>query len=381
MSLVQTEFHAKPRCAFIEKFDYTPWQRQERCKSIQDVTKSKQTKIKPVLSTATLKNPYLTKRPISTGSHYSETPAQEVPTSFPVFGRECSTLCRHGKKEPPIEVVKLEKRISKDGIITLLKFQVKETKNSLKLCKARYLNLIRENIKLKEALCIYEAESHLDDKMLVDKYNKFDTALDVITREHDRQYINDTNEYEHIRCKVENVTTALKKDAKVLDDKIKESEKSLKILINYKEKEYPEKLEQIKNLKDELLHLTLLYEDRLKALNDMVTIETDEYTNKYGANVDNVKSHIADMALSFMSPDVKTMVQQNSTMRKEIELHKEELFQSTNSVEQLQHEIKQLQIDSHMKMKKLKHPQGYMTKCLPDSEYSLNIPQQKWLPI
>jgi len=381
MSLVQTEFHAKPRCAFIEKFDYTPWQRQERCKSIQEVTKSKQTKIKPVLSTATLKNPYLTKRPISTGSHYSETPAQEVPTSFPVFGRECSTLCRHGKKEPPIEVVKLEKRISKDGIITLLKFQVKETKNSLKLCKARYLNLIRENIKLKEALCIYEAESHLDDKMLVDKYNKFDTALDVITREHDRQYINDTNEYEHIRCKVENVTTALKKDAKVLDDKIKESEKSLKILINYKEKEYPEKLEQIKNLKDELLHLTLLYEDRLKALNDMVTIETDEYTNKYGANVDNVKSHIADMALSFMSPDVKTMVQQNSTMRKEIELHKEELFQSTNSVEQLQHEIKQLQIDSHMKMKKLKHPQGYMTKCLPDSEYSLNIPQQKWLPI
>jgi len=381
MSLVQTEFHAKPRCAFIEKFDYTPWQRQERCKSIQDVTKSKQTKIKPVLSTATLKNPYLTKRPISTGSHYSETPAQEVPTSFPVFGRECSTLCRHGKKEPPIEVVKLEKRISKDGIITLLKFQVKETKNSLKLCKARYLNLIRENIKLKEALCIYEAESHLDDKMLVDKYNKFDTALDVITREHDRQYINDTNEYEHIRCKVENVTTALKKDAKVLDDKIKESEKSLKILINYKEKEYPEKLEQIKNLKDELLHLTLLYEDRLKELNDMVTIETDEYTNKYGANVDNVKSHIADMALSFMSPDVKTMVQQNSTMRKEIELHKEELFQSTNSVEQLQHEIKQLQIDSHMKMKKLKHPQGYMTKCLPDSEYSLNIPQQKWLPI
>jgi len=381
MSLVQTEFHAKPRCAFIEKFDYTPWQRQERCKSIQDVTKSKQTKIKPVLSTATLKNPYLTKRPISTGSHYSETPAQEVPTSFPVFGRECSTLCRHGKKEPPIEVVKLEKRISKDGIITLLKFQVKETKNSLKLCKARYLNLIRENIKLKEALCIYEAESHLDDKMLVDKYNKFDTALDVITREHDRQYINDTNEYEHIRCKVENVTTALKKDAKVLDDKIKESEKSLKILINYKEKEYPEKLEQIKNLKDELLHLTLLYEDRLKALNDMVTIETDEYTNKYGANVDNVKSRIADMALSFMSPDVKTMVQQNSTMRKEIELHKEELFQSTNSVEQLQHEIKQLQIDSHMKMKKLKHPQGYMTKCLPDSEYSLNIPQQKWLPI
>jgi len=381
MSLVQTEFHAKPRCAFIEKFDYTPWQRQERCKSIQEVTKSKQTKIKPVLSTATLKNPYLTKRPISTGSHYSETPAQEVPTSFPVFGRECSTLCRHGKKEPPIEVVKLEKRISKDGIITLLKFQVKETKNSLKLCKARYLNLIRENIKLKEALCIYEAESHLDDKMLVDKYNKFDTALDVITREHDRQYINDTNEYEHIRCKVENVTTALKKDAKVLDDKIKESEKSLKILINYKEKEYPEKLEQIKNLKDELLHLTLLYEDRLKELNDMVTIETDEYTNKYGANVDNVKSHIADMALSFMSPDVKTMVQQNSTMRKEIELHKEELFQSTNSVEQLQHEIKQLQIDSHMKMKKLKHPQGYMTKCLPDSEYSLNIPQQKWLPI
>jgi len=381
MSLVQTEFHAKPRCAFIEKFDYTPWQRQERSKSIQDVTKSKQTKIKPVLSTATLKNPYLTKRPISTGSHYSETPAQEVPTSFPVFGRECSTLCRHGKKEPPIEVVKLEKRISKDGIITLLKFQVKETKNSLKLCKARYLNLIRENIKLKEALCIYEAESHLDDKMLVDKYNKFDTALDVITREHDRQYINDTNEYEHIRCKVENVTTALKKDAKVLDDKIKESEKSLKILINYKEKEYPEKLEQIKNLKDELLHLTLLYEDRLKELNDMVTIETDEYTNKYGANVDNVKSHIADMALSFMSPDVKTMVQQNSTMRKEIELHKEELFQSTNSVEQLQHEIKQLQIDSHMKMKKLKHPQGYMTKCLPDSEYSLNIPQQKWLPI
>lgn len=381
MSLVQTEFHAKPRCAFIEKFDYTPWQRQERCKSIQEVTKSKQTKIKPVLSTATLKNPYLTKRPISTGSHYSETPAQEVPTSFPVFGRECSTLCRHGKKEPPIEVVKLEKRISKDGIITLLKFQVKETKNSLKLCKARYLNLIRENIKLKEALCIYEAESHLDDKMLVDKYNKFDTALDVITREHDRQYINDTNEYEHIRCKVENVTTALKKDAKVLDDKIKESEKSLKILINYKEKEYPEKLEQIKNLKDELLHLTLLYEDRLKELNDMVTIETDEYTNKYGANVDNVKSHIADMALSFMSPDVKTMVQQNSTMRKEIELHKEELFQSTNSVEQLQHEIKQLQIDSHMKMKKLKHQQGYMTKCLPDSEYSLNIPQQKWLPI
>jgi len=381
MSLVQTEFHAKPRCAFIEKFDYTPWQRQERCKSIQDVTKSKQTKIKPVLSTATLKNPYLTKRPISTGSHYSETPAQEVPTSFPVFGRECSTLCRHGKKEPPIEVVKLEKRISKDGIITLLKFQVKETKNSLKLCKARYLNLIRENIKLKEALCIYEAESHLDDKMLVDKYNKFDTALDVITREHDRQYINDTNEYEHIRCKVENVTTALKKDAKVLDDKIKESEKSLKILINYKEKEYPEKLEQIKNLKDELLHLTLLYEDRLKALNDMVTIETDEYTNKYGANVDNVKSHIADMALSFMSPDVKTMVQQNSTMRKEIELHEEELLQSTNSVEQLQHEIKQLQINSHTKMKKLKHPQDYMTKCLPDSEYSLNIPQQKWLPI
>lgn len=381
MSLVQTEFHAKPRCAFIEKFDYTPWQRQERCKSIQDVTKSKQTKIKPVLSTATLKNPYLTKRPISTGSHYSETPAQEVPTSFPVFGRECSTLCRHGKKEPPIEVVKLEKRISKDGIITLLKFQVKETKNSLKLCKARYLNLIRENIKLKEALCIYEAESHLDDKMLVDKYNKFDTALDVITREHDRQYINDTNEYEHIRCKVENVTTALKKDAKVLDDKIKESEKSLKILINYKEKEYPEKLEQIKNLKDELLHLTLLYEDRLKELNDMVTIETDEYTNKYGANVDNVKSHIADMALSFMSPDVKTMVQQNSTMRKEIELHEEELLQSTNSVEQLQHEIKQLQINSHTKMKKLKHPQDYMTKCLPDSEYSLNIPQQKWLPI
>jgi len=381
MSLVQTEFHAKPRCAFIEKFDYTPWQRQERCKSIQDVTKSKQTKIKPVLSTATLKNPYLTKRPISTGSHYSETPAQEVPTSFPVFGRECSTLCRHGKKEPPIEVIKLEKRISKDGIITLLKFQVKETKNSLKLCKARYLNLIRENIKLKEALCIYEAESHLDDKMLVDKYNKFDTALDVITREHDRQYINDTNEYEHIRCKVENVTTALKKDAKVLDDKIKESEKSLKILINYKEKEYPEKLEQIKNLKDELLHLTLLYEDRLKELNDMVTIETDEYTNKYGANVDNVKSHIADMALSFMSPDVKTMVQQNSTMRKEIELHEEELLQSTNSVEQLQHEIKQLQINSHTKMKKLKHPQDYMTKCLPDSEYSLNIPQQRWLPI
>lgn len=384
-----TDIEYNTRTLFVDKFDYTPWQRAERVPKVE-VQQNKEkhrgsrkespdnfSAVSRRVSAKLLPN----KRSLSSLASPSPTVLEYRNSESPVFGKECSTLCRHGKPKPTIEVTKKERRISKDGTITLLKIQIKEKKKLLEESRGRYMKLIRDNVSLKDQLMGFEQSTHIDAKSLLEKYKRFKDALTIIDVEHSKVYQRESRKFEEAKERRETLVKSLNADIQSLEKNIKNEKKALNALLSYKEKEYPEKSEQIRLLQEEIKRLSESFADDMTELEGIVKFESNNYHEEFLQETKAVKQDIALSAMESLSPSVKSIAQQNDVLRKEISLHQGEMEIQKDDLKSLQKEIRHLKIARDERMREWKEPRHVMKKCAPDTELDLGIPLQRWLLI
>jgi len=346
--------------------DYSPWQRKKVPVATIEKERSQHSIIQPSINQS---------RVCSRNTHIPPEPSNEAIDPYWELRRECSTRCRHLKllTKPP-EVVKKEIKKVKDGVLSMLKVQIKEKRFSLHESKQRYLRLIHENIKLQDEISSFEKETHSDVKSLLENHRKYRDGLTVLTSQHScaiTQYKDD------LQCTEKRVHFALKilnDEIKTLDDRIENEKQSLKTLLNYKEKEYPEQLEQIKTLNEEIVFLDQYHNEVMQDLEQIADTEKLSYQSKTDEVFENVKWEFADEAMRKLDPGIKKLALQNNTMKKEISIHQTAEESETKEIKKLKKEIYALKQAEKMRVGMRARPEDYQTKCPSDEEVSIKMP-------
>ncbi|XP_057292333.1 paramyosin-like [Hydractinia symbiolongicarpus] len=298
------------------------------------------------------------------------------------FHRECSALCRHRKKSPKKEfLVKTEQKKTKDSMINLLRVQISERSKSLSECQQQYLKLIRENLRLKDEITNDEKLSHTDVNQLLSKYEKYRLGLTVLQNHHEKDYAVETSKLQNTTNEVQSLLKGLRDEIKMLDQKIDTEKLALKVLLNYKEKEYPDKLEEIRSLKHLVNKLEKDFYDEYEELKSITEVENVDLIHTQIKLQEKVKEEYAQDAFETLDNSTKKLSHQNTLMEKEIAFHQLELENHENEIRILKQQIRSLKNDEGKRTAQRKHPELFQEKCLPDTDFELEIPTQRWLPI
>eukprot|EP00111_Clytia_hemisphaerica_P025077 TCONS_00073822-protein len=362
----------------MEKVDYSQWERKKVQEKKVNLKKSNSSLASPPRP-KTISRAGSSRLPTATPTNNEFQNGGEVTADpFRDLRKECSTLCRHGpRKVKSPEFIRKENKTVKEGVISLLKVQIKDNRKSLHESKQRYLQLMKDNFRLKEEITSFERETHHDVTDMLECHRKYRTGISVLTSQHSNTIIGHQEELELKERRVKFASNILHSDVEDLDRSIEEEKTSLKILLNYKEKEYPEQLEQIKYLKEEIEILSKQHEKVMEELSDVANREQIIYQSKAYNVLDNVKSKFADEALDQLDPSMKSLALQNRTMRQEIEQHQEQERLEKKEITELKKHIAQLKTREARRLKLLSHPTECFEKCNPESDMELSIPLQK----
>lgn len=213
-------------------------------------------------------------------------------------------------------------------------------------------------------------------KSLLESYRRYRDGLSVLGSQHSLDIAAQENVLEQTTTKMKTSIQILKQEIDDLDKQTDDRRQALKVLLNYKEKEYPEQMEQIKMLKEEIERLRKIYDQNFLEYVDIASGEKSWYQSQATTLVDTLKSDCAQEAMDSLDVSVKKLAQQNEQMKREIEIHGAEERKHNQEIEALLHEIRELKAEEKERIGRKKHPQMYMQKCLPSAELDLDIPLQ-----
>ena len=293
----------------------------------------------------------------------------------------CSSLCRHLPRHD-LDKEKFVEEEENLELIHTMKFQIKAKKQCLLEYKKQILNLLQDNVNLKKHIQGAEVSCHDGVREQLEKYHKLRGAVENITNEHAKHKSLTERNFAEVKKTTTDELKELEKTVSSLQKEVERTHKHVKTLNNYKNKEYPEKILRIKQLKRELEALSLVQGEDLSEMNHIIEIETTRY--KDGSKEDMLKAleSAAFRAYDTVDVNVKETSYQNTRLKREIELQKREKARLEIENLELEKKIENL-IERIKKMKTALYPGVYqMTeKCMPDTEIELSIPRKQYLPI
>ncbi|XP_062334357.1 uncharacterized protein C20orf96 homolog isoform X2 [Osmerus eperlanus] len=163
--------------------------------------------------------------------------------------------------------------------------------------------------------------------------------------------------------------------------KLLRAQAELHTLKTYKDKEYPVKALLIADMKREIIKLKDAQQDEQEDVSVLCQTEMLNLQRQTKRSEDEVLRAVAKKRMLNVPSVVKVMATHNSTMKKELEIHKQEIALLESSTSSLLQSVQELQNSPSSRRLLFPHLFPSADRCLPDTDVSLNIPQEKWLPI
>ncbi|XP_028392492.1 uncharacterized protein LOC114517048 isoform X2 [Dendronephthya gigantea] len=254
----------------------------------------------------------------------------------------------------------------------------------LSLCEYRkiFQKLLAENSKIKDEIAESEEKNHSEAKSLLQQYERFRGAIGSLQKQYKYQHNVYTEEYGKNEEQILEEVQELQQQTERLDVAVSTKNNEVKTLLNYKEKEYPGKIQAIAKLRRQRERLRVLHQNELEEL--LIAINEDRATSLAKEELlnNNVRDSFTDEAILSMNDDIKEVALQNMIMKKEIEIHKKEVKLLKSDISHLQFNISAIlkeKQDSNQLLPTISC--SMTTKCLPGDDIQLDIPVKTWLPI
>ena len=265
----------------------------------------------------------------------------------------------------------------------ILKFQIKAKRNCVLEYKRQIKNLIEQNIKLKKEIQKRDQDTHGDVGGLLHKYHKLAGAMGTITREQAKQKVTIDEKYNNVKASTEELLLNLKQNLDDVDASVTEQQTNLKTLINYKNKEYPEKLQKIKALSKELELVRHLQALDLSEVKRVISVEIGKYKRSIAEEETLLLEDVRMDIFNSMERGVQEKALENIRFRKEIKFHLTEKKKLEEECGELEMEIRRFIIEEQPVMRDKIFPGVFIDEeiCSPDTEIVLRIPKKEFIPI
>lgn len=317
-----------------------------------------------------------------TGSYREQVPVPSIPLEPQRRKLEsaCSSRCRHlsnSRQGPKATEIK-----ENPEDIQLLQFQIRAKRHCVLECKKQILNLIEENIKLKKYIQGTETNAHDGVKKLLETYHKLRGAMGTLGQQHAKQKIFAESSFDEVKQMTESGLANLSEKLATLQLAVSKKQHDIKTLNNYKNKEYPEKVIRINQLKKELFALEEMQMRDLTELSDIVKVEESNYHKDASDDEFQVIKDTTTNMFETMDRNVKRTAMQNIVLKREIEIQKEEKMVLELEISQLENDLNNI-LDESSAIKDKRFPGVFLTaqKCSPDTEIELSIPRREFLPL
>lgn len=356
--------------------DYKPWQRTTQSR-FQNVGQTRRKSASRPLSGQTV---------VSLGSApgFSREKTIKIgPRPFSAAtSTACSTVCNHPwTKKPPVVDDAEEKK--KENVLSILKIQIKTRQKSIAEYENRKKDLLIENMKITDEIESSENRIHGDVKSLLRKYERFRGAMSTLNKKFDKNLVITKKKLEETKELVDKEVAELEHQLNVMDKKLLKKREEMNILLNYKDKEYPAKALQIAKLKRQREILESTFKEELEELQVVVDAESDKFSQQRITVQQEITTQVTEDTINAMGDEIKEMALQNMIMKKEVEMHKDELKSLEMNNAKLEAEIRKLLDSEALDTQAEIFPEvfGKREKCTPDMELHLDIPTHDWLPI
>ncbi|XP_068692298.1 uncharacterized protein C20orf96-like [Montipora foliosa] len=358
--------------------DYKPWQRTTSL--ARPPTKEQQIKRKSA------SRPVSGRTTVSTGSGLGFLREESTDVAARPFtaatSTACSTICNHPwtKKPQPIDDVEEKKR---QNALAVLKIQIKTRQKSIAEYENRKRELLLENIRITEVMDSSENGIHGDVKALLQKYERFRGAMSTLNRKFNEDLVITKKRLDETRALVNKEIADLQVQLGAMDKKLMVKTEEMNILLNYKDKEYPAKALQIAKLKRQREILEATFKEELDELQAVVDAERDKFSQKNKSVQHEITTKVTEETINAMGDDVKEMALQNMIMKKEVEIHRNEVKLLERNNNKLEVEIREMLNSQALDSRAEIFPDVFQKreKCTPDMDLHLDIPTHQWLPI
>lgn len=355
--------------------DYKPWQRTSLTKLPKESQVKKRSPSRPVSGITT----------VSVGSgpgfarEESKIPARPFSAAT---STACSTVCNHPwtKKPPPVDDAEEKRR---QNVLSILKIQIKTRQKSVAEYEKRKKELLLENMKITNHIESSENEIHGDVKTLLQKYERFRGAMATLSRKFSEDLFITRKRLEETRTLVNKEIADLQLQLGAMDKKLMQKNEEMNILLNYKDKEYPAKALQIAKLRRQREILESTFKEELEDLQAVVDAERDKFSQQGRTVQREITTQVTEDTINAMGDDIKEMALQNMIMKKEVEIHRNEVKLLETNNAKLEAEIREMLDSQALDTQAQIFPEvfGKREKCTPDMELHLDIPTHQWLPI
>lgn len=294
--------------------------------------------------------------------------------------------CKHGQMtyREKKEYAKLqEEEKERSERMKILELRIKTRKMTLDEYEKRYAELIEQNIILRDQIESKEKNTLDHVKGLLRRYEKYRGGIATLNTHFNKEYDQAMKDLAEAQERLEKRLAGIEKEVLEVDNKLKEKQDELHVLLNYKDKEYPVKAMKISNLQKEIQSLKISNEEDQEELEHITRTELTKYERERQLTQNNITKQVTEEAITMMHPSLKDMALQNMVMKKEIELHKKQQEDLVKQNLELEKTVKQLLRDPKTNTRQQMFPEFflYQQKCTPDMEVVLDIPTQEWLPI
>ncbi|KAJ8303181.1 hypothetical protein KUTeg_019577 [Tegillarca granosa] len=221
------------------------------------------------------------------------------------------------------------------------------------------------------------------EKGKAEKIKIMEGGINTLSTNFSKEYQASQKELDEARERTESQMAVLEAQNAELDEKLKEKQEELHVLMSYKDKEYPVKAMKIATLQKEIQNLKITNQEDQEDLEHIINTELGKYEKERHKNISTITKLATEQAISLMHPSLKDMALQNMVMKKEIEFHIGEQEKLKRLICDLEHEVHTLLRDPKTNTRIQMFPEFFPTaeKCTPDMDVILDIPTQQWLPI
>ncbi|XP_050388734.1 uncharacterized protein C20orf96 [Patella vulgata] len=266
--------------------------------------------------------------------------------------------------------------------IKILELRIRTRRKTYGEYVKRCKELIIENNKLKDLIDADEDNTHGGVKNLLRRYERYRGGIATLNNNFTKELEEALEELSVTKEKIKRHIDILEQELAVMNEKLTAKQDELKVLLSYKDKEYPVKAMKIAGLHTEIDNLKLSNKEDQDELQHIINTEEGKYEKSREQESNEITRNVTDSAVKMMHQSLKDMAFQNMVMEKEILIHSSQEEGLQQRTAKLQAEIDALR-GNKTNIRLQMFPEFYVDrpKCTPDMDVILNIPTQELLPI
>ncbi|XP_074615794.1 uncharacterized protein C20orf96-like isoform X1 [Acropora palmata] len=357
--------------------DYKPWQRTSTmAKATKETQVKRRTPSRPISGLTTASS--------VSGPRFAREESMK-PTVRPfsaATSTACSTICNHPwtKKPQPVDDAKERRR---QNVLSILKIQIKTRQKSIEEYEKRKKDLLLENMRITDLMDSSENGIHGDVKALLQKYERFRGAMSTLNRKFNEDLVITKKRLDETKALVDKEIAELQLQLSAMDEKLMHKNEEMNILLNYKDKEYPARALQIGKLKRQREIQEATFKEELEELQSVVDAERDKFSQERKRVCHEITTQVSEDTIKAIGDDIKEMALQNKIMKKEVEIHRNEVKLLERNNNKLEKEIREMLDSQALDTRAQIFPEVFQEreKCTPDMDLQLDIPTHQWLPI